>query len=159
MAVIELQHGKITLVDDEDVTLASQYRWHVTGNGYVQAARMRNRVRTHWLLHRLITDAPPGTHVDHINGDTLDNRRCNLRVVTPAINQANRKRLHPKNTSGIRGVARHSDGVRWVASIMVGGRRKYLGLYARKEDAAAARRAAELRHFGELCPTPERSNP
>lgn len=81
----------------------------------------------------------------------MDNRRINLRVVTPQINQVNRKRLNKNNRSGARGVYLARDG-KWCAQIMVYRKTLYLGRYVDIEQAIAARKAAELLYFGEACP-------
>lgn len=134
-------------VDPEDAHLLAA-GGRITAQGYVGINRAD-------LLHRVITNATPGTHVDHINGDKLDNRRENLRVVTPQINQVNRKRRNRNNTSGHRGVCyapAASPTKHWRAQITVNGRNIHLGMFATKEEAVVARRAAELEHYGELCP-------
>jgi hypothetical protein len=91
MALVELSRGKCALVDDADVPLLSGKRWHAqpssTGKYY---AAYRGSVKPVYM-HRLITSCPDGLEVDHINHDTLDNRRSNLRVVTHAENMRNGK--------------------------------------------------------------------
>jgi hypothetical protein len=82
------------------------------------------------LMHRIITDAPKGMYVDHINRNTLDNRRCNLRIVT---NSENLSRSVPK--SGVKGVSWHSQVKKWRARIFINGHEKHLGLFDNKKDA------------------------
>lgn len=113
-------------------------------------------------VHRFLVgdEIPPDGvfHVDHINGDRLDNRRSNLRVVSPQVNQINRKHLNRNNTSGHRGVSRHprkGAAKTWRASITVNGKHLHLGVFATLEEAVAVRRAAERVHFPEECPIPE----
>lgn len=65
-------------------------------------------------IHRIITGAAKGTFVDHKNGDSLDNRRANLRVCTAAQNTAN-KRSHRDSSSPYKGVCRHKD--RWRSDV------------------------------------------
>jgi len=84
-----------TQIDDDDRDLVKGYRWSPQNHGYVVgyphgASRTR---RT--LLHRLILDAQPGQIVDHINHNTLDNRRSNLRLVTTSQNHMNRRPTRP----------------------------------------------------------------
>lgn len=141
------------LVDDEDFARVSGYGWYVTANGYVGAMTTVAGKRTMILLHRLLTDAPPKSHVDHKNGDKLDNRRTvNLRVVTCQVNQANRKRLNRNNHSGARGVGYIAHLGKWRAQIMSNRKCIHVGLFTTRQDAIAARKQAELIHFGELCP-------
>jgi len=81
-----------------------------------------------------LLDAPPHLHVDHKNGDTLDNRRRNLRLVTPAENHANQRPFG--SSSQYRGVTRHQG--RWMARVTAAGRLYYLGSFVDEQDAARA---------------------
>jgi HNH endonuclease len=84
--------------------------------------------------------------VDHINGDTLDNRRSNLRVCDNSANQHNRG-LQRNNRSGVKGVRRLGRKKKpWVASIRIRGRNIYLGTFATIEQAERARRDAEVQY-------------
>lgn len=76
----------------------------------------RRKVRLHRLL-LLGIDDDPNRVVDHINGDTLDNRRCNLRVLSKGANVAHRANLNTNNTSGVRGVYWCQTNKRWIARI------------------------------------------
>lgn len=82
------------------------------------------------------------------------NRRENLRVVTPGRNQVNRKHLNKNNRSGIRGVQQTGQSALkpWRAQLTVNRKNLHLGLFATEEEAVAARRSAELDHYGDLCP-------
>ena len=140
------------LVDAADLDSISRHRWRLhraritSGGDYVYVAR-RERGRT-ILLHREITAAPPGSHVDHVNGVRLDNRRANLRVGTHAENMRNRK-MHVNNTSGHRGVSWSRSSLGWRAAIKVDGRTRVLGVYASKLEAAAAYQGARQRATGD----------
>lgn len=102
--------------------------------GQIQEAGIRKAV----LLHRLITDAPDGFDVDHINRDSLDNRRQNLRVVTRQRNILNTRGVYVNNTSGYRGVSWIKSKRRWRAEIRKDRRRYFLGTFSSKEDAKEA---------------------
>lgn len=82
-----------TLVDDEDLTALSQHSWHAwyCGSIYARMSKQKNLVRKFIPMHRFLMQPPEGMVVDHINHDTLDNRRSNLRVVTPLQNHRNRR--------------------------------------------------------------------
>jgi hypothetical protein len=80
--------GKTFLIDAEDYPKIKDYGWHIGKNGYVY------KNDTKETLHRLLTNAPKGYVVDHINHDTLDNRKSNLRVTTLSVNGYN-KRIRP----------------------------------------------------------------
>ena len=103
--------------------------------------------KTMYLVHRLIvlymTGSHPNGEVDHIDGDRLNNVWSNLRDTNPfenARNQGNRT----DNTSGTRGVGYNYRARKWVARISHDGVRHSLGYFLTKEEAIAARRAAEV---------------
>ncbi|MGZ6360767.1 MAG: HNH endonuclease signature motif containing protein [Ktedonobacterales bacterium] len=112
---IELNDGLITRMDEADYWKVSGYQWKAFKTGrsrekqwYVHAwYRKPDGRATTTYLHRLIMDAPKGTTVDHINGDTLDNRRTNLRIVSNAENNANRQGAYSASKTGVRGVSTH----------------------------------------------------
>jgi hypothetical protein len=125
--------------------------FHVT---YVMARTGRtNGVRQSFNLHRLIMDPPKGMMVDHINGDGLDNRKCNLRICTAAQNAANR-RMHRKSKTGYVGVGQSPNGTYYgvIALRRKGQPRKQFSTRSHKtaEDAARARDRLAREHFGEF---------
>lgn len=90
-----------------------------------------------------------GEVVDHINGDGLDNRKCNLRVCNRAQNGGNSK-LRSNNKSGYRGVSRYKNTL-WQVHISAGGAAKrYLGVFKDIKEAAKAYNIAALEYFGEF---------
>lgn len=150
--LLDLPHGHQTQIDEADYPLVEGLTLYRGSNGYAYFSEWRDGKSHPQTLHGRLMAPPAGSHVDHINGDKLDNRRENLRIVTPQRNQVNRKQRNRNNTSGVRGVRRHGQCDRWVAQITVNRKNIYLGLFGRFEDAVEARRAAELEHYGELCP-------
>lgn len=153
---IHLADGSRVLIDEADWSLVEGLTLYVGPNGYVYFSRQEDGRRVTRTLHRHLVPAADAPEVDHRNGDKLDNRRANLRPVTRQQNQVNRKALNSNNLSGVRGVTflPHVSARRpWRASIGVAGRTVYLGSFATKGEAVTARLAAELRHFGEHCPT------
>lgn len=148
VADIQLSGGLVALVDANDLPLVSGYAWHITSNGrhqYAQTCVGRQRVK----MHRLLTNAPSGLVVDHINGNSLDNRRENLRVVTSAVNSRNRTKADKDNRSGFLGVSKNRKG--WRARLTIDGQAVHLGTFSTPEEASSARRQAELSAFGEHC--------
>jgi len=105
------------------------------------------------MLHQLIMDTPKGMETDHINGNTLDNRKSNLRVCTHAENARNRG-AQCNNTSGFKGVRyrkKHKNMINeyskpWKPEIKNNQRLIYLGVYKTPEEAAEVydRKACEL---------------
>ena len=128
--------------------------WGQKGKG---KTRTRKRIGS---LSRLIMNAPHAFQVDHINHDTLDNRKQNLRLCTPSENRRN-GRKHAKAKSKYKGVfyenqakydGSRSGGVpkKWRAYTRVAGKKINLGYYATEDDAARAYNQFALKNFGEF---------
>jgi len=99
------------------------------------------------LMSRAILQANgPSQVVDHINGNKLDNRRSNLRIVTPAENAQNR-RLNRDNKSGYRGVSWHKGRESWQAHAKLAGHQHYLGLFDDPREAARVAAAFRAQHM------------
>jgi hypothetical protein len=152
--LIDLRGGATALIDESDLELVAGKTLYLGTNGYVYYSIWKDGRSTPYTLHSLIAGPVPGMHIDHINGVKTDNRRANLRIVTPQLNQVNRRNLNRNNTSGVRGVAYTalSKAKPWRAQIMVNRKNIHLGLFATKEEAVAARKAAEDDHYGVACP-------
>lgn len=86
-------------------------------------------------LHRIIMDAPKGLQVDHINHDTLDNRKNNLRLATTSENQQNRESCQSNSKSGIRGVCWDKQRRKWKCHIKLNGKKVYAKFFDNIEDA------------------------
>jgi AP2 domain-containing protein/HNH endonuclease len=100
-------------------------------------------------LHRLIMNAPADKEVDHINGDTLDNRRCNLRICSHKENLRNQKL--PKNSkSGYKGVTWYKRIKKWRSHIRLNKKQIHLGYFDDIKLAANAYNEAAIKYFGEF---------
>lgn len=140
MAIIKLTQGYETVIDDEDLPVVSRYKWHAQirhdRNGKVTAnARINGK---NVKLHGFLTGAPM---TDHWDGDTLNNRRSNLRACNNSQNQANRK-LNSDSTTGFKGVHRNNSSRTFYAEIKHDKKRKRLGSFPYAIFAALAYNAA-----------------
>lgn len=97
-------------------------------------------------LHRWLMGEPNGKVVDHINGNCLDNRRCNLRICTNASN-IRKGKLRTNNKSGYTGVRFREDRKKWSSSIRVNYKIINLGLFKSKSAAIKTRKEAEIKYY------------
>lgn len=150
---VPLTKGKYAFIDIEDYDLVSEHSWHASlaksNNSYYAKTNVRiNGKQRSMSMHKLLMNPKKGMVVDHINGNTLDNRRCNLRICTQADNAKNSKT--PKsNTSGYKGIVKKSS-TRWQAIITSDGKRINLGSFPTPEEAYAAYCKAALELHGEF---------
>ena len=142
--IIPLMHGLYAIVDAADYEWLSQYRWVLWGAGYAGRHAPGKTI----LMHREIMQAPAGMVVDHINGNRLDNRRCNLRICTRPQNVRNAAK-RSGCLSQYKGVSFDRKMNQWFATIWFEGRSIALGHYHDEADAARAYDRAAVELFGE----------
>jgi len=144
-ALLELKSGEYAMIDIEDAEEVSKYEWRSHEGGYgdmLYVVRVGDRLELHRFL-KLLTDNDI-QKVDHVNGDTFDNRRSNIRACTQQKNVHNwRKRRYKKCQS--RGVTKNECG-KYTARIMDGLKPIYLGTFDDEAIAAHAyqKKAEEL---------------
>lgn len=147
--------GQYTLVDTEDLPRLSAFTWCVQYNqdkGRWDAKTSQFGKRgVNKLMSRFLIDAPPNLTVDHINGNSLDNRKDNLRLATYIQNAANRTK-NKNNTSGFKGVGRRPGG-RWYAKLQHRGEVYTLGTFDTPEEAARIYDDAARRIHGDFART------
>lgn len=138
---VELNHGHYALIDAEDLGTITAHRWSArrSKGGKLYATRgdwdgSKNKTEA---MHRVILEADSSELVDHKNGDTLDNRRSNLRKCDSARNAHNAVK-RSDNTSNFKGVRRHWRTKRWDARIQCRGVRLFLGEFDTPAEAARA---------------------
>ena len=150
---ISLTQGRFTIVDDGDFEWLNQHKWHwkskPTGTGYAMRDVRENGRWKHIYMHRIILSPQGGREPDHINGDGLDNRRCNLRSCTRSQNNMN-SRKRRGCSSRYKGVCWNSRDRKWEARIRVNGRLKQLGYFDDEQEAAAAYDVAAHKLFGQF---------
>lgn len=152
---ILLSRGFVTIVDAIDFDL-KKFRWnaHRRRNEFsARRIKQTKGVRTYIYLHRVILERMlnrpmvKGECADHINGDTLDNRRSNLRLASVAENNRNSK-TPSTNSSGFKGVSFKSN--KWVASISINGKNLHLGYYHSPEEAHKVYCEAAIKYYGKF---------
>jgi len=125
------------LVDDCDRHLIENRAWRVNWVGYVGCTFRENEKVVYKQLARIIMDAPADMTVDHINGNKLDNRRSNMRLLSLAENCQNTAHRRPRGRSGVKNVMWQGASGKWV--VRVGRFRKLYhgGTFDTIEEAAA----------------------
>jgi len=122
-------------IDEQDLSLISGRSWHVGSTGYAVWRGVKDGKKQTIRMHRLITNAPVGLIVDHINHDPLDNRRSNLRVCTQSENQRNRR------DQG-KGYWYQKQNQNWVVEVWG----RHIGCFSTEEEAKKV--AAHIRAGG-----------
>ena len=131
--IIPLTQGRETLVDAEDVEFLSKFNWVWSVDnsliGYAKLPMGKGR------MQRILMNNPKGMVIDHINGNSLDNRRGNLRIVTNRENQQNQvKHRHGK----LFGCCYRKRVKKWQALIRIDGSQKSLGCFKTEHEAHQA---------------------
>ena len=141
---IPLTQGQIALVDDEDFERVNVFKWQA------QALYYGGYIATRWTcgshqnrqtiyMHRFIMNTPKELVVDHINHNTLDNQKSNLRNCTRSQNQMNR-RIHRNNKLGIKGIRK--NGKAYQGFVWLNGEYVWCQTFPTIEEAIAARAEA-----------------
>jgi hypothetical protein len=129
------------IIDDEDFLSVNKYRWFLNSNGYAVTTTKPNI-----YMHRMINKTPCRMITDHINRNTLDNRRCNLRTADKRINSINRG-LQSNNTSGYKGISWNKKNKKWETYIWKNQIKIGLGRFNNLNKAIFIRKQAELKYY------------
>jgi hypothetical protein len=150
MGKIILEDGIVTYISDTDGRLLSKFHWrydktlkHVVTDlsvGYGKSKTLK--------IGNLIMQPPKGMYILHLNGENLDNRRENLRIVNKAESEASRP-PYKTNTSGFKGVSFHKLSRKWRAKIRYKNKNIYLGEFNDIISAAKAYNDAAMKYHGE----------
>ena len=126
---------KTFIIDTEDIPVIIKYKW---GTKYYKKDNMwyvaciDNKTHKHIYLHHLLMGFPTET-IDHINGDTMDNRKSNLRIATKSIQSINQKKIEGTFTN-IKGVRKSKNG--YVAHLGWEGKTYYSKIFKTIEEAS-----------------------
>ena len=132
------------LIDKEDVEKIKNYKWSM-GNGYVYNGTVGK-------MHRFLMNCPSNKIVDHINHNTLDNRKTNLRICTQTENCMNRNK-RKNTTSQYKGVCWDKQRSKWSVQIAINNKRKYVGLYDSEFEASIEYDRYAIMYHGIYCKT------
>ena len=150
MKKIKLNKGKYAIVDDDDFKYLNQWKWYINNNGYAIRTEytkldFKKYKMTKVYMHREVNNTPVNLQTDHINHNSLDNRKINLRTVTNQQNAFNAN-LNKANTSGTKGVSWSEERKKWCSYIHIDNKALPLGRFINIEDAIYARKKAELKY-------------
>ncbi len=157
MKLIELTQNKQAIVDDENFQFLNNFKWHASlsrGNYYALRSDYYSPNKAyHISMARTVMGVTdPHIKIDHKNGNTLDNRKENLRLASNQTNARNRTRIEKTNTSGYRGVSFYKKTGSWMAYIREdNGKQKNLGYFSTPKEAALAFDKAAKTIYGEFC--------
>ena len=149
--LIELTKNQNAIIDAEDLEKLSSFHWQAqhtrTKKGFYAVRNDGNDskgVRLKVKMHRQIIDCPCGYEVDHINGNTLDNRKSNLRICSHMENIQSQKSRGGK--SQYRGITLHINNL-WRARITVNYKRIHLGLFKTEYEAHLSHEEARKKYY------------
>lgn len=152
MKEIELTRGYKAIVDDDIYEKLSTKKWRAQKN-YSTVYAITGKGKDVKYMHRVLCEPEKGFVVDHINGNGLDNRRTNLRVVPLSVNRLSAK-VSKNNTTGFKGVVFEKRTGKWVSRVTrrIDGKRKsfHLGTFNSPHDAHDAYVAFIKENYGDI---------
>lgn len=135
--LIPLNNGGFVTVDEEDAAFVLSCSWYSVKSRGTQYAKTGKNGR----LHRLLLNVKDKSKiVDHINGNGLDNRRANLRIVSLSENVANRQ----KSRCGNKCPGVYLDRGKWIARLTINYKQHHIGVFEKEEDAILAINALRI---------------
>lgn len=147
IGVVPLTQDQHSLIDLEDVPEIGKYNWgalkghskykteyYARRNQHIKYKDKKQITKTVYM-HRVILNPKKDLQVDHVNGNSLDNRKSNLRLVNNRQNAQNR---HHSRTSKYPGVSWYKSNKKWASNIEINGKTKHLGYFDNEIDAANA---------------------
>ena len=139
--IIPLTQGLEALIDEQDVSLVNEYKWYAntvhknsTKSYTYPCSHPYGRANAYVYLHRFIMSPKKGDVIDHLNGNTLDNRRSNMRICSTRENCCNRS---AHRDGRLVGTCKTKDGT-YFARIKISNKTKYLGTFKTEHEAHQA---------------------
>lgn len=134
------------IIDEDDFNLISQYKWFLNRNGYCVSKNIN--YHDNIPIHKIILSYSNDKMCDHINNNKLDNRKCNLRIVTPHQNAMNMSKKNI-NLTGVAGVSKYTrdKDLKWTATLMYNYKPIYLGRSTSFDEAVKMRLIGEAMYF------------
>lgn len=149
MKIIKLTQNKETKIDSKYYDFLNIFKWHYhkTGNsGYARTEIQGKKFR----MHTLLMNPKKNKYVDHINGNTLDNRIANLRECTPQESSRNIGKRKSGCSSKYVGVSYSREKKMWVSRISYNNKDYHLGYFQNEIDAAMRRDEVAIKKHGEF---------
>ena len=141
-----------TMVDDDNYDYLMQWKWR-NAHGYAMRGERiggRDGRYVEYRIHRIVANCPDGKVVDHISGNTLDNRRCNLRICSAKDNSRNARKTMSKRSSQFKGVSYIKRGNKWSSCIRNEGKQYWLGQFGTELEAAKVYNINAKKYYGEF---------
>lgn len=152
MRTISTSNNFKVKVDKEDFDYLNQFSWFANIEKRSIGKRVADRGYRYKIrrMHRLIMNCPCGLTIDHKNGNTLDNRKINLRICSIRENNLNKPKIQKQTSSKYKGVSWQKKEKKWYSSIKSNYKSYNLGLYEKEIDAAKAYDNKALELFGKF---------
>lgn len=154
--LIPLTQGKFAIVDEDDYDFLTQWKWSLSGR-YARTVFYPKDIngklaRIEVLMHKILMGDIPGKITDHINNNSLDNRRCNLREAT--LNDNARNKIKYKDSiSKYKGLSWSEERKNWHVKISVNDKTINLGRFKDEEYAALVYDIWAMYYFGDFAKT------
>ncbi len=132
MKLIQLSQGQFAQVDDEDYNFIRRWKWYFHSTGYARRGSGNKKI----YMHRVINETPDGFDTDHIDGNTLNNQRCNLRTASRSDNMKNQRKWRGK--SKYKGVSWFKRDSLWRVQINQSGTTRHVKYFPADQEIEAA---------------------
>lgn len=155
------EHETIIDLDDLEKVSEIEYRWHAAWDKFMQSHYARATIYTGMdengkskskslLLHRYIMDVSKDQVIDHINHNTLDNRKNNLRLTTISKNSRHREGVNKNNTTGYRNVCYSKTENKYIVQLQIDSKNTRLGVFDDVHEAGEFAKTMREKYYGKF---------